>query len=231
MTQRAVIRDNAAAAAPPPGSLDASGGASFSPHLQARKHLLSIFRYGLLAGEWLELRCLDCSVSPARPGPRQYFRSVTALVSAAMTYAPQWDVFFGVATRRCPATSDIRRCPHREKGRDHVSRLSVCWADIDIAEEIKDSRHRDIDEALRLVDSCGPPPDIVVGSGVGLHAYWSLGMATHELDRVERLNRAIRERTFADNAVDAARILRVAGTKNYKRDSAADVALVRYPHG
>ena len=63
-------------------------------------------------------------------------------------------------------------------------------------------------------------------SGAGLHAYWPLGAATHELDRVEAINRGIRDRLRGDNAIDAARILRVAGTFNHKHGRPLPVELM-----
>ena len=78
------------------------------PHDHARLQLITLFDTGFGVGEWLELRCLDCSVTPARVGPREYVRSVTAFVDVAMKYRDHWDAFFGVRSRRCPTMLGTR---------------------------------------------------------------------------------------------------------------------------
>jgi hypothetical protein len=200
---------------------------SLTPWNQARTQLLTLFPDGFGRGEWLELRCLDCSVEPARLGPRHYFRSVTGLVDAAMKYRGQWDVFFGVGLRRCPTEVDIARCPHQKRGEDHVARLTAAWGDFDVvsADEPK-KPYPTREAALRQLGSYEPPPDLLVGSGVGVHAYWLLGEATPDLQRVEAINRGIRAKLRGDNAIDSARILRVAGTFNHKHGRPLPVELL-----
>ena len=128
-----------------------------------------------------------------------------------------WDVFFGVGVRRCPAVSDIRECPHGQGGADHVSRLPAAWGDFDVATPSDHERSfPSIDEALHALRAADPPPIVMVASGAGVHAYWRLDAPTSELERIEVLNRAIRDQLKGDNAVDAARILRLAGTFNRK---------------
>lgn len=199
-----------------------------SPWEQANRHLLALFSTGLGVGEWLELRCLDCSTEPSRPGPRAYFRSVTALVDAAVGYRGQWDVFFGVGLRRCPATVDMNRCPHVKRGADHVSRLTTAWGDFDVVSTDEPSKaYPSRGAAVEALMSVTPSPRILVGSGAGVHAYWPLTAPTHELARVEAVNRGIRDRLRGDNAIDAARILRVAGTFNHKHGAPLPVELLR----
>jgi hypothetical protein len=196
------------------------------PADQARAHLFAIFPGELAAGEWYELRMLDCSTRPARTGPREFHRSIHDLVVAAMRHCDRWDVFFGVGLRRCPATNDIRRCPHRQRGTDHVSRLPAAWIDIDVATAASAKPYDSLEEGLARVRQVEPPPGVIVASGGGLHAYWPLSRPTSELERVASLNRAIRDRLGGDNAVDAARILRLAGTCNYKTGEPRPVRLL-----
>ena len=73
------------------------------------------------------------------------------------------------------------------------------------------------------------PPSVLVGSGKGVHAYWRLIEPTSELFRVEQVNRGLRRRFGADNAVDAARILRVASTYNFKYGQPVPVRLLLAP--
>ena len=65
--------------------------AQLSDPEQARRHLQALFHTGLKVGEWYELRCLDCSKSPASIGPRSFFRSVGDLVEAALQHRSRWD--------------------------------------------------------------------------------------------------------------------------------------------
>lgn len=193
---------------------------------EARMHLLALFRGGLLAGEWYELRCLDCSVSPAQPGPRLYFRSISELARAAIAHREHFDVFFGVALRRCPGAMNIRDCQHRPQGRDHLSRVPATWGDFDLTPDEDDPT--ELRDRLR---ASAVPPALLLSSGRGIHAYWLLDEPTADLARIERINRGIRDGLGADNAVDAARILRVAGTLNHKYGASLPVRLLEVPDG
>jgi hypothetical protein len=152
---------------------------------------------------------------------------VTALVDAAMKYRGQWDVFFGVAFRRCPTELDMARCQHEKRGDDHVSRLTTAWGDFDVVSDDEPKKpYRSRDELLGQLISFSPAPDLLVGSGAGVHAYWLLGEATPDVRRVADINRGIRQKLRADNAIDAARILRVAGTYNHKHGRPLPVELL-----
>lgn len=210
--------------------LDALPPDRLGPVEQARRQLFGIFRGDLLAGEWYELRCLDCTARPARPGPRLYLRSRTALADEAMRLRDRWDVFVGVGLRRCPATLDLRACPHRERGADHIARLPAAWGDFDVAgEDEPDKPHASLHTLLQALRATVPSPAVLVGSGRGVHAYWPLPTPTHELDRIEALNRSIRARLGGDNAVDRARVLRLAGTWNRKHGAPLPVRLLEVP--
>lgn len=203
-----------------------------TPRQQAERHLFTLFRGGFDAGEWLELRCLDCSQEPATRGPRSFHRSIGAFIDEALSLRDKWDVFVGVGMRRCPAATDIKRCPHKERGADHVSRLPAAWADIDVrCEDEPKKPHESIEAAINVLDAQRPGPGLIIGSGVGLHAYWLLTPPSTDLDRIAELNRAIRDRLHGDNAIDAARILRVAGTLNHKHGRTLPVTLIRNGDG
>ena len=110
--------------------------------------------------------------------------------------ASRTDVYVGVLPRR-------RRGGRRE---DLVARASVVWVDCDT------------DESIRALDVFRPRPAIVVASGTAQnrHAYWTLRHAV-DLDEVEQLNRRLALALRADvRSGDAARILRPAGTANWK---------------
>lgn len=117
------------------------------------------------------------------------------------------DVYVGVVPRE-------RRGGGR---RDLVKRADVVWADLD-----------DPDGHGRL-DAFAASPSLVVASGTlgHLHAYWRLDGPLEIVD-LERVNRALASRLGADeNSCDAARVLRVAGTRSHKRQPPAAVTIER----
>lgn len=173
-------------------------------------------------GEYIEVRCLDTSRRPARPGPRAFFSDHGSLLRFALHACQQWDVFVGVGWRRCPEHDDINLCVCPTKGADHVSRLNAAYADLDIG-KAGDS----IDEILSRVDAGELRPAIVVVTGHGAHAYWTLEEPTSDLELVRRINRGVRDRFGGDNAIDPARILRLAGTLNHKQSPPMPVRLLR----
>lgn len=207
-----------------------SGLTGLGPAEQARRQLFALYRGGLLAGEWYELRCLDCRATPSRPGPRRYFRSLTELITVAMACRDEWDIFIGIGYRRCPIETNIAKCPHQPRGVDHVSRLPAVWADIDVASDDEpDKPHASVADVLAMLRDAPRSPALVVGSGTGVHAYWPLAEPTTDLDRVVALNQRLRDRFRGDNAIDAARILRIAGTFNHKHGRPRPVELLVAP--
>jgi hypothetical protein len=145
------------------------------------------------AGSLVELRF----ATPA--GMRRRFHSVAEgeRVVAAVAGLARWtDVFVGVIPRR-------RRGGRRD---DLVECGSVVWVDCDS------------DESVAALAAFRPQPAIQVGSGSGqnCHAYWALRDAVG-LDVVEQLNRRLALELGADvRCGDAARILRPAGSANWK---------------
>jgi hypothetical protein len=199
------------------------------PTEQARRQLFHLFPDGLEPGEWLELRCLGCSRTPALPGPRGYHSTITDLVDCALRDAAEgWDVFFGVGLRRCPDSLDIHACRHKARGLDHVARLPVAWADLDVkSKDEPDKPHESLTAVMAMLAESPLPPSLVVGSGTGAHAYWRFPDGpSADLERVVAINRAIKDRFSGDNAIDAARILRLAGTTNNKHGVPLPVRLL-----
>ena len=194
-----------------------------APAEQAQAHLGAVLPAPLLPFESIEIRCLDTRTRPAKPGPRLFVDSIEAAVEAAMRHRDDWDVFFGVGTRTCPSAISMTECRHAGKGADHVSRLEAMWGDFDVKEGAAES----MESIVTRLSSLSLPPLVLVGSGRGLHAYWPLLEPTQETGRIEALNRGLRLRFGADNAVDAARILRVAGTLNHKYGEPLPVQLLR----
>lgn len=206
-----------------------------SPFEEARTHLFTLFSAGLDRGEWLEMRVLDCRRDPSRFITRGYFRSVTWLVQDAMRYRDRYDIFFGVGLRRCPDVLQIAKCTHEKRGADHVSRLPAAWADFDIqSPDEPDKPHASMPELIKQLQQDQSPPTVLVASGTGIHAYWPFKKPMTDLRRVTRINSGIRKQFNGDNTIDAARILRLAGTLNFKHGKPLPVRLISvdgtYPH-
>lgn len=105
------------------------------------------------------------------------------------------DVYVGGAPRR-----------HRHGGIDAIERVWALWADLDT------------EEAIDACERFSPAPSVLISSGTGKHAWWSLlGPLSppHARIALRRLARAL----GADMAsAEPARILRPPGTLNFKTD-------------
>jgi len=112
-------------------------------------------------------------------------------------------VWVGVAPRRPdPKTGELG-------GRKvNVAPARVLWVDCDL---------KDSPDAAERLRSFQPAPHMVVHSGGGYHAYWLLDQAISDPQVLCAANRNLATRVGGDpQAADAARILRPAGTRNYK---------------
>lgn len=155
------------------------------------------------AGSLVEVR-----FSVAAGMQRRFHRvaDVEGVVDLVADLARWTDVFVGVVLRR-------RRGGRRA---DLVERASVVWADCDTV------------AALAALATFRPQPSIQVASGSGSnrHAYWVLRDAV-SLDVVEQTNRRLALELGADaRCSDAARILRPAGSANWKSGRPAAVRLI-----
>ena len=102
----------------------------------------------------------------------------------------------------------------RQEGtRGAIERLHVLYVDCD-------------DEAaIGALEDFEPAPSMVVASGSGQHAYWSLWPPA-SLDEGEQANRRLAHALRADmRATDAARILRPPGTFNHKTNPPRSVEI------
>ena len=164
-------------------------------------HVRALFS-GAGPGELVELRWRR----PGGMGQRFYRpRQLGALYRSVGWLAGETDVYLGVAPRR-----------RRAGGREAVAPARVLWVDCDTR------------EASQALEEFSPAPSIVVASGGGdghRHAYWLLSRPLG-LGELERANRALAHALGADPAcVDAARVLRPAGTNNFKHDPPRPVCL------
>lgn len=111
-----------------------------------------------------------------------------------------WDVYYGV----------LPRTTHGGKASDVARWTSTLWADVD-AKAHGASKQASL---MALVDF-EIPPAVVVDSGHGYHAYWILDQFI-PVDRATTIMRGIARRIKGDHVYDAARILRLPGTQNWK---------------
>lgn len=103
------------------------------------------------------------------------------------------DLYLGVAPR-----------PRQQGTRDAIERSHVLFVDCDTP------------ESMAALQRFRPQPSMVIGSGTGQHAYWSMWPPVAP-DVLEKANRRIAHVLGADmRATDAARVLRPPGTFNLK---------------
>lgn len=131
---------------------------------------------------------------------RQQFYATDELASAAsdaMTLGCRTDVYVGA----------LPRCRRGGRRADVVPCGDVVWADLD-------------DLARDALAAFRPAPTLVVLSGTAehRHAYWRLDRAV-PITLIERMNQALATELGADRkACDAGHVLRVAGTRSFKRE-------------
>jgi hypothetical protein len=173
-----------------------------SPALQLDRYLQTIV--GDRRGDEL----LEIRYATGDGGMRRRFISVRRLDVAARairSLSVRTDVYCGVLLRS-----------HRAGGRDAVTASHLVFVEIDAV------------DALDRLQRFAKPPTMIVSSGtVGhAHAYWTLRTRV-EAKELERVNRALASHIGGDLAsVDAARILRPAGTLSHKHRPPAAVELL-----
>ncbi len=162
---------------------------------------------------------------------------IAAAAANAEARAETCDVYCGV----CPYTAIE---PGSRGNAKHAGALVGLWADIDVYHDGAHARSDlppDDVAAFDLLYECSKPPSAVVSSGYGLHAWWIFRepfLIRTEADRVEAArmaagwndhvaSRAKRHGWHVDPVGDLARVLRIAGTKNFKRGQVRAVAITK----
>lgn len=168
-------------------------------------------------------------------GTEQYLLSTREQVNAkvAELVGRQKNVFFGVAKYATP----------ENRKKDNVLSVKSVWLDIDCGEDKATPNpstglpagYADQEEAMRnliaFVRLVGLPKPTVVDSGRGLHVYWPFTetVSRHEWEPIaSRLKEICKtHELWVDGAVfEAARILRVPGTFNFKGEQPVQVRVL-----
>jgi hypothetical protein len=155
---------------------------------------------------------------------QKFYTSIDAVIGASEQFdADDYDVYFGLATFDGTGT-------RKAQNTLHMRSLFVdldCGPTKDYADQSE--ALKDLQKFCKVVDM---PKPIMVSSGYGIHAYWPL---TDDVDVcdwkpvAEALKRTAAARgLYIDPNVtaDAARILRMPGTRNHKRDTPAPVEVL-----
>jgi len=127
------------------------------------------------------------------------------------------DLYFGVATRDGQDKGGTRG------GKQNVVHIPAAWCDIDF-------KVLPPEQAYQKLKSFPFQPSIIVRSGGGVHLYWLLKepAARAEISTIEDVNRRIAVGLGGDlNACDAARVLRIPDSLNYKYKKARQVVIRR----
>lgn len=163
--------------------------------------------------------------------PQQFLETVYGIL--------QWktptDIYFCLSRQRATQISRAGKVT-AAKSQENAVALKSIWLDIDVG---KTDSYATRDEALTALGAFLnaanlPPPSAMVGSGGGLHVYF---ISDRELTRAEwqpyangLKALAIKHELLCDAmcTADSARILRVPGTFNRKKDPPRPVELLDY---
>ena len=153
---------------------------------------------------------------------QKFYSSVTELVDAAEEFDHNgWNAFFALATYE---ESGSRKA-------DNVKWMKSFFLDLDCGPNKEfDTQRAALQELQAFCKEHKLPRPTIINSGRGLHVYWILSRAISRDEWwpvAERLKKLCEDSGFeADPSVtsDAARILRVPNTHNYKYDPPLDVA-------
>ena len=177
--------------------------------------------------DWYCLVGLDINAKQSgRPKSKQLFANTwVALEAHAQTLiASKYNVYF--------ACSSFKEEKKRTKA--NAKREKAFWMDLDVGEgdEKFDSKTEAREELTSFCEKAELPLPTIVDSGGGLHVYWVLDKAIDTslwLPAAKRLKQlCVKHKFRADPACtsDAARILRVPGTLNYKTDPPGKVSVI-----
>lgn len=159
-----------------------------------------------------ELRMFKKGATPTQAFVRDTAEAMKIALMSGV--AQREDVYFGV----------LRRTTTRGRAEDTVEATHLLWADFDA----KNYRGKTgSGSAFAEIANMRLIPHIIVDSGHGYHAYWLLDNE-YEFGDAQKVMKGIEYVHKTDHCSDAARILRVPGTLNFKDAVPTPVRLVRF---
>tara|TARA_R110000737_G_scaffold6738_1_gene20943 strand:- start:3883 stop:6714 length:2832 start_codon:yes stop_codon:yes gene_type:complete len=159
-------------------------------------------------------------VFAARPSDgkliQKFYDTISAVIDTAYDLDSNgYDAYFALSTFEEPSSRKV----------DNVKELNSFFLDLDCGPSKDYPDQSSAMVALRtFCATTGLPRPLMINSGRGIHAYWILDEAAgidNWLPVADKLKRTCAEhKLFADPSVtaDAARVLRIPGTHNYKGD-------------
>ena len=170
------------------------------------------------------LYCIFASNSSKDKRSQQFYGSIDQLVSAAKDLDDNdYDVYFALATFNEGKSRKV----------DNVKHLKSFFLDLDCGPSKEFASQQEAMQALKqFCKTYSLPRPTIINSGRGVHVYWPLKEAVcldDWLPVAERLKALCARSNFpADPAVtsDAARVLRVPQTHNYKPDTPVAVGFI-----
>jgi hypothetical protein len=184
----------------------------------------------------------------AIPGERAtWLEQPTAshVAERALALADQHDVYIGMARQdRAVAVPAGKDAAFYRGGSATALAIPAVWIEVDWLDPVHTATNLPPTrgDALALVDEFELPPSVVVDSGHGLQAWWLFrepwvfGTLDERRDAQDLLLRfqatmrakAVRHGWTVDSTHDLARVLRLPGTMNHKREPVVPVELVSF---
>lgn len=128
------------------------------------------------------------------------------------------DTYFGVLPRtRAAGTAEAA-----------VDTTTLLWADVDAKHHDPDNLERGKMTALQAISSFPITPSILVDSGGGYHAYWLLYVPADVEMFARPVMKGIAHLVGGDAVHDPARVLRLPGSVNYKREKLVEARVLRF---
>jgi len=155
---------------------------------------------------------------------QKFYRTIEQLAHAAEDFdEDDFDVYFGLATF----------VSGTDRTASNAQLMGALFLDLDCGPTKEFPDQVSALQALKtFVSELGLPKPLLVNSGYGVHVYWPLAEAVEPsvwlpvADSLKRACEALGLRADRNVTTDMARILRVPGTRNFKRDTPAPVAIL-----
>lgn len=137
--------------------------------------------------------------------------------------APDWDkiaafneqgycIYYGTTTKRIP------RQGWGERGKEDTAyMLPILWAEIDL----KAGYYPTLEAMHKAVYDLAEPPTVIIHSGGGIHILWRITpieITSDNLPIIKEVLHGIANHIHGDSVWDLARVMRMPGTRNKKKD-------------